>query len=165
MRETRKKKFIIPLTLLLSVLGLAVVYAAVTGVLNFRGTAVVNPNAHVIIQDAHVEKGKPTDLINISSDKQSLDFTVHLDNPGDDALVGIRLLNDGNVPVTLGSLIETTKAPAGVTVTWPKEFDGLRLEPGIYTEYFNVHVEWTGTGDLTADNFTFSATLNYTQAP
>jgi hypothetical protein len=160
----RKRKYMYTILALVGVLALGIVYAATTGLLNFSGTAVINPNVKVVFDSARIENGTASDTYSISPDGQSLTFSVNLAGQDDYADIYFALANTGNVPVVLGNLTDTTPGADGtVTVTWPDNMDG-------YTFGAGSGMQWDKSIRLTlSDPFattgsrTFTATLNYEQ--
>jgi hypothetical protein len=146
-----------------SILSLSIVYAATAGLLKFNGTAVISPNAKVVFSDV-IDTGRAVDTFSISPDGQTMQFTVHLDAvKNNTAVITPKLHNSGVVPIILGTLV-TSPPPKGISVVWPTNFDGLRLEPGEYSDNAEKITVTLTDSTLAPDSYTFSATISYTQS-
>jgi hypothetical protein len=156
------KKRIIPIIVLICVLSIGTAYAGTTGLLDFNSTATINPNAKVIFNKMTYQFGDTGYSSVISADGQSLFFTIPLDPVNNHARFSVDVQNSGNVPVLLGNLTPTVNPVDGIRVSWPTEFNGLRLEPGEYSAEYNIDVQLTNDS-IPPGSYTFSASLSYEQ--
>ena len=179
---TKRKNLYIVFGILAIFLLSAIVYAAITGLLTFTGTALLNPGLRVEFVAADFV-GDPADAANgesiniIGPDNQELVFTVYLDAETESRTVEFTIQNTGTVDALLGSLVETSNsANPGVTVLWPSStFYDQTLVPDA-TLSDEIVVTWDSGFDpsdlplvtVGGKNYyevSFTAELDYDQAP
>jgi hypothetical protein len=158
-----RKRYIIPFAILIGILGIGIVYAATTGLLNFSGTAVVNPNAKVIFDDATITGGTGTSDYTISSDGQTLTFTADFNGSANTITVYADVENTGNVPVVLGTPTLNSSQSPGFTVNLKDDLEGVEM--GIGSGMGGAIFEIVTDAYLEPGSYTITAELSYEQAP
>ena len=160
-KDRRKLYGIAGIFALLLVVG--VVYAATTGTLFFNGTAGLNTNVRLNIVDEAITDPKQDESVSVNAAKDTLTFTVHLDNPGDTRYVKFKINNAGNTDAILGTLSTTPPAAAsGVTVNWPS-LDGVIINTGDTSTEYTVEVHWNPSYPNATQDVSLSASINYQQ--
>ena len=98
----RKKMLTAVVLLYAGILAVSVTYAAVTGMINFTGTATTTADLSAIINNVQRSATTPFGsniLTNVAADGLSMDVTVDLRAPGDRVYIVFDFLNDGSLPV------------------------------------------------------------------
>ncbi|MCL1918247.1 MAG: hypothetical protein FWG14_08020 [Peptococcaceae bacterium] len=178
---TKRKNLYIVFGVLAIFLLSAIVYAAATGTLFFNGTARLNPDLLLEIEDATITGGIDTangESCVISGDKQTLTFTVYLEEPNTSREVTFDIRNVGKVDAQLAPLLEvddTEALAAGLIITWPdSDLEDLIIYANTSSVApegpFSIVVEWPSTApdaaSLLAESdyeVTFSASIDYMQ--
>ena len=161
MRTDRRRVYTVAIVFAVILL-IGVVYAAITGALNFGGTARLTNTKLIIVDEAITDK-TANESIFVNVPKDTLTFTVHLDKPNDTRYVTFKIENTGNVDAVLGKLdTELPEAETGIVVKWP-ELDGVVIPKNGTSAEYTIEVHWDNDYDEADQDVNLSATITYAQ--
>ncbi|MDR2736221.1 MAG: hypothetical protein LBB49_01510, partial [Gracilibacteraceae bacterium] len=147
---TRRKNLYIVFGVLAVFLLSAIVYATLTGLLTFNGTALLNASLRVeFVNDPPttptIEGGVDTgndEEVEVSASGQTLSFTVYLEEPGESKEVTFHLENKGTADAELTNFA-SGPVPSGLIVDWGDDIlDGLVIDAGATDGPYSITVEW-----------------------
>ena len=136
-----------------------VVYAAMSGNLDFSGTVSRNSNCALNIESAINVDPSTTSIAQAdhtiaasvdSATRNILTFSTNLEYQADAKHITFQVMNVGNCIMELEDLVIHQAPDNGVQVTWP-DLDGIVLEPGETTGSKTIVVAWVTNPGATTD--------------
>ena len=161
----KKRNLYIVITILAIFLVTGVVYAAANGVLTFGGTSRFNSNIDLNIVNALIEDEQAGDTLAVVGNNDTLNFSLLMKSPGDTRYIKFKIQNVGNVDASLENMsVNDPLENSGITVTWPV-LNNVVVDAGDTSDEYTIAVHWDSAFATATQDVTFSATINYSQAP
>lgn len=157
-------KITLILTILLFLSVISFVWALATGTLYFTGTFNFKETADVKFINESIISIRPGESISLTNSSHTLNFTIGFEDPGDLRIIRFKLLNAGNVSVTLDELL--TIDPEGLNITWPN-LDGIIMSVGEISPgsgYYQIEVEWDEDYHTMPEYVNILASIEYNQS-
>ena len=163
-----RKNLVIAIILFTSLFLISVVYAAVSGNLDYSGYVARSVNVDLRIVNTTLQNPRLGETVTVSSalnDYKTLQINLSLLQPGDERKITFQLQNVGNVATTLASLVTVNPDyyASCIMVNWP-ELSGLVIHPGTTSAVYEIKVTWDVNQLRTISGlYSFTATVNYAQ--
>ena len=161
--ESKRRTLAIVLVMFVALLLTGIVYAAVTGTLDFFGTSRFGTNVDLVFVNESITGPESGDSVIVSNNGHTLTFNVLMTTPGTTRYIKFKVENVGNVAAELGELVITgPTASTGIVVTWPT-LDGVVVEAGATSAEYTIEVYWDPAYPSVTADANFSATIDFAQ--